>query len=155
MHIRVLAVGTRQPAWVDAAVEEYVQRLPKSWRFALKEIPAAPRGNQAAQAASSREGSAILSNLGDSERLIALDERGKQVTSVGLANWIESWQSDGRDVCLCIGGADGLSPECLERAERRWSLSQLTLPHGLARVLLAEQLYRAWTLQTGHPYHRA
>ena len=155
MHIRVLAVGTRQPRWVDAAVGDYLQRLPQSWRFSLEEIPAAHRGNQAPAAAVSREGAAILAELGESERLIALDERGKQVSSEGLADWIEQWQADGRDVCLCIGGADGLSSECLDRAERRWSLSDLTLPHGLARVLLVEQLYRAWTLQTGHPYHRA
>ncbi len=155
MHIRVLAVGTRQPAWVNSAVKEYVQRLPRSWRFALKEIPAAPRGNQGTSTAANREGQSILSQLGDGERLIALDERGQQVTSVGLADWIDAWQSDGRDVCLCIGGADGLSADCLQRAERHWSLSKLTLPHGLARVLLVEQLYRAWSLQTGHPYHRA
>jgi len=155
MHIRALAVGTRQPAWVDAAVNDYVQRLPRNWGFTLKEISAAPRGNQSPAAAAEREGTAILAALGDSERLIALDERGKQVTSAGLAGWIDGWQADGRDVCLCIGGADGLSAECLDRAERRWSLSRLTLPHGLARVLLVEQLYRAWSLQAGHPYHRA
>ena len=155
MHIRVLAVGARQPAWVNTAVDEYVQRLPRTWRFTLKEIAAANRGKHRPEAAAAQEGAAILADLGDSERLVALDERGKQVTSVGLADWIESWQSDGRDVCLCIGGADGLSSECLARAEQRWSLSRLTLPHGLVRVVLAEQLYRAWSLQTGHPYHRA
>lgn len=155
MHIRVLAVGTRQPAWVTAAVDEYVQRLPRNWRFSLDEIPAVQRGKQAAVAATVREGESILSSLADSERLIALDERGEQITSVGLAGWLEDWQSDGRDVCLCIGGADGLSDGCLQRAERRWSLSRLTLPHGLVRVFLAEQLYRAWSLNAGHPYHRA
>lgn len=153
MHIRVLAVGTRQPAWVTAAVDEYVKRLPRNWRFSLDEIPAAQRGKQAT--ATAREGDAVLSSLADGERLIALDERGEEVTSVGLAGWIEGWQGDGRDVCLCIGGADGLSDECLRRAERRWSLSRLTLPHGLVRVLLVEQLYRAWSLNAGHPYHRA
>lgn len=87
--------------------------------------------------------------------MIALDEHGKQPDSLQLSTWLADWQGDGRDICLVIGGPDGLSPACLDAAERRWSLSRLTLPHGLVRVMLAEQLYRAWTLQTGHPYHRA
>ena len=155
MHIRVLAVGGRQPAWVNTGFNDYAVRLPRHWRFALKELPAANRGRRRAGEAKQVEGDAILAELAQAERMVALDERGKQPDSVVLARWLADWQTDGRDVCLVIGGPDGLSKSCLDRAERRWSLSNLTLPHGLVRVLLAEQLYRAWTLQTGHPYHRA
>jgi len=154
MHIRVLAVGDRQPAWVSAAVAEYRVRLPRNWQFSLREISAASRSGRNRESARVAEGDAILAGLGDRERLIALDEGGRQLTSAGLADWIDSWQQDGRDVCLAIGGADGLAERCLERAESRWSLSRLTLPHGLVRVLLVEQLYRAWSLNSGHPYHR-
>jgi len=155
MHIRVLAVGSRQPAWVSTAFDEYRVRLPRNWRFALKEIPTASRKRGEAGSAMAAEADAILAELGADERMVALDECGTQVTSEGLADWLEAWQNGGRDVCLVIGGPDGLAPGCLARAEKRWSLSRLTLPHGLVRILLAEQLYRAWSLTTSHPYHRA
>lgn len=155
MHIRVLAVGGRQPAWVNAGFNDYAVRLPQNWRFALKELPTAGRGRRHAGQAKQAEGDVIIAELAQAERMIALDERGRQPDSVALSRWLEDWQADGRDVCLVIGGPDGLSTSCLDRAERRWSLSNLTLPHGLVRVLLVEQLYRAWTLQSGHPYHRA
>lgn len=154
MHIRILAVGQRQPAWVTSAVDEYAVRLPRNWRFSVKEIPAAKRGKHRPAAAVDTEGESIIAELGENERLIALDERGKEATSQALSRWLCDWQTDGRDVALAIGGADGLSSVCLSRAELRLSLSRLTLPHGLVRVLLVEQLYRAWSLQTGHPYHR-
>lgn len=100
------------------------------------------------------EGESILQKINASEQLVLLDERGKQFTSQQLANQLSDWQSDGRDLCLVIGGPDGVSGAVRKRSNFVWSLSQLTLPHGMARVLLAEQLYRAWSLQTGHPYHR-
>ena len=155
MHIRVLAVGARQPAWVTDAFSEYAGRLPRNWQFRVQELPLANRGRQRTPQSKDQESETILASLRDSERMIALDEHGKQPDSVQLSTWLADWQGDGRDVCLVIGGPDGLSPACLDAAERRWSLSRLTLPHGLVRVMLAEQLYRAWTLQTGHPYHRA
>lgn len=156
MHIRVLAVGDRQPAWVNDAFDDYATRLPRQWRFALKALPAAARRkNQSIATALKVEGESILAAVGRSERIVALDERGDDCTSVGLANKLDEWQSDGRDLCFVIGGPDGLSSDCLARADHRWSLSKLTLPHGLVRVLLAEQLYRAWSLSAGHPYHRA
>jgi len=154
MHIRVLAVGARQPSWVTEAVREYARRLPKNWRFSLHELPTAKREKHAGDGAKAEEGRSILAALGEGERLIALDEGGRQVSSSGLSAWLSDWQSDGRDVGLVIGGPDGLSAECLERADTSWSLSKLTLPHGMVRVLLVEQLYRAWSLQVGHPYHR-
>ena len=101
------------------------------------------------------EGQLILGKLGASEQAILLDERGKQLNSKGLASKLADWQTDGRDLCFIIGGPDGVSDACRQRADFTWSLSQLTLPHGLARVFFAEQLYRAHSLQTGHPYHRA
>ncbi len=154
MHIRVLAVGERQPDWVTTATDTYVSRLPRPWRFSIDTLPAAQRGKSAATSAKDVEGQTILSAVGAGERLIALDEHGRQRSSVELSAWLDTWQQDGRDVCLVIGGADGLSQECLARADARWSLSQLTLPHGLARVVVVEQLYRASSLLAGHPYHR-
>ena len=153
MHIRVLAVGGRQPDWVQEATSEYAARLPRNWRFALKSLPAARDRN--ADTAKRTEGESILANLGLGERVIALDERGQSFASTAFAARLQKWQSDGRDLCFLIGGADGLSSACLARADERLSLSDLTLPHGLARVLLVEQLYRAWSLSAGHPYHRA
>lgn len=100
------------------------------------------------------ESERILARLDPGERVVLLDQRGKQLTSVALAQRLASWQSDGRDLAFVIGGPDGVSNACRERADAIWSLSDLTLAHGLARVLFAEQLYRAWSLQSGHPYHR-
>lgn len=100
------------------------------------------------------EGEQILSRLKSTEQVVLLDERGTQMTSQGLSDKLADWQTDGRDLCFVIGGPDGVAEECRQRADAWWSLSKLTLPHGLARILFAEQLFRAWSLQTGHPYHR-
>ena len=156
MHIRLLAVGDRQPGWVDDAFESYARRLPVQWKFGLVPIATVARaGESDAGKAVELEGQAVLRRLKAAERVVALDERGKQLSSPGLSRLLADWQREGRDVALVIGGPDGLSGECLGRAELRWSLSRLTLPHGLARVVVAEQLYRAWSLLQGHPYHRA
>jgi len=101
------------------------------------------------------EGELIIAKLGSDEQIILLDERGKQLSSKSLASRLSEWQTDGRDLCFIIGGPDGVSEQVRQRANMMWSLSQLTLPHGMARALLSEQLYRAWSLQTGHPYHRS
>ena len=155
MHIRLLAVGDRQPAWVDDAFQTYTARLPRDWKFRLDTLATVRRSkNDKSQKAMLAEGEQILGKLQTDEQVVLLDERGKQMTSKGLADRLSDWQSDGRNVCLVIGGPDGVSDAVKQRADFTWSLSQLTLPHGLARVLLAEQLYRAWSLQTGHPYHR-
>ncbi len=156
MHIRVLAVGGRQPAWVNDAFDHYAARLPPQWRFSLHSLrPAARSKSRGAAAAVRAEGESILAELKDSERVVALDERGAGFSSAELAKKLGEWQRDGRDLCFVIGGPDGLAGDCLVRAELRWSLSALTLPHGLVRVVLAEQLYRAWSITAGHPYHRA
>ena len=155
MHIRLLAVGDRQPSWVDDAFAVYSGRLPRDWRFRLDVMPTVRRRkNDKSSQAAEAEGKQILDKLAGGEQLILLDERGRQLDSRGLATKLTDWQLDGRDLCFVIGGPDGVSAGVRQRADFTWSLSKLTLPHGLARVLLAEQLYRACALQAGHPYHR-
>jgi len=156
VHIRLLAVGDRQPGWVDDAFSGYTSRFPRDWRFHLDAIAAPKRAkNESTNRAIDAEGELLLAKLGPDEQVVLLDERGTQLTSKALATHLAGWQSDGRDLTLIIGGPDGVSAACRDRADFAWALSDLTLPHGLARVVLAEQLYRAWSLQTGHPYHRA
>jgi 23S rRNA (pseudouridine1915-N3)-methyltransferase len=151
-----LAVGDRQPSWVDEAFGTYTQRLPREWQFQLDVIPTVRRNkNDKSLQAMEAEGELILGKLESSEQVVLLDERGKQLSSKALAAQLSRWQADGRDLCFVIGGPDGVADTCKQRADFTWSLSQLTLPHGLARVLFAEQLYRAHSLHTGHPYHRA
>ena len=155
MHIRLIAVGDRQPSWVDDAFGAYAGRLPHEWKFRLDRIASVRRAkNDKSNSAMEAEGEKILAKIGPNEQVVMLDERGKQMTSLALAARLADWQADGRDLCFVIGGPDGVSPACRERANFIWSLSNLTLPHGLARVLFAEQIYRAWSLQAGHPYHR-
>lgn len=155
MRIRLIAVGDRQPAWVDTAFQNYCRRFPREWRFRLDTIAAAQRSKKESPArAIQRETQQILGRVAADEQLVLLDERGVELDSQLLAARFGDWQSDGRNVSFVIGGADGVSADCRRRANFTWSLSQLTLPHGLARVLFAEQLYRVWSLQAGHPYHR-
>ena len=155
MHIRLIAVGDRQPGWVDDAFHTYSTRFPREWKFRLDALGTARRGkNDRSGAAMEAEGEQILARIETGEQVVLLDERGKQLTSSELSKRLETWQSDGRDLCFVIGGPDGVSAAVRERADFTWSLSNLTLPHGLARVLFAEQMYRAWSLQVGHPYHR-
>jgi 23S rRNA (pseudouridine1915-N3)-methyltransferase len=156
MHIRLIAVGDRQPSWVDTAFETYVQRLPRQWQFRLDLIATAARSkNSDVEAAKNAEGQKVLAKIKAPECVVVLDERGKEFSSEAFAARLNDWQSDGRDLTFVIGGPDGVSKDCMQRADLSWSLSRLTLPHGLARVTFAEQLYRAWTLTTGHPYHRS
>ena len=156
MHIRLLAVGDRQPSWVDEAFGKYTGRYPREWKFRLDTISTVRRNkNDKSRQAMEAEGALILEKLGADEQVVLLDERGKQLSSKSLASRLSEWQTDGRDLCFIIGGPDGVSGLVRQRADWMWSLSQLTLPHGLARALLSEQLYRAWSLQTGHPYHRS
>ena len=156
MHIRVLAVGDRQPAWVNLAFDDYAARLPRVWKFRLDTIATARRGKKTAPPgqAISQECQNLLASIHKDEQAILLDERGSTVNSKQLVKKLDGWQRDGRNVCLLIGGPDGVTDAVRQRADTTLSLSALTLPHGLVRVLLAEQLYRAATLQTGHPYHR-
>ena len=155
MHIRLIAVGDRQPSWVDDAFTVYAGRLPREWKFRLDCVATVRRRkSDKSNSAMEAEGEQILAKIEPNEQVVLLDEKGKQMTSSALASRLAAWQADARDLCFIIGGPDGVSPACRERADTIWSLSNLTLPHGLARVLFAEQMYRAWSLQVGHPYHR-
>jgi 23S rRNA (pseudouridine1915-N3)-methyltransferase len=156
MRVKLIAVGTRMPSWIAHGIAEYQVRLPRAWRFEVVEIPVASRSagvdvDKLKQA----EGQKMLRAAGEGTHIVAFDEAGAAHTTVQWATAVQQWQRDGRDVALLIGGPDGLSPECLRRAAQRWSLSPLTLPHGLARVMVVEQLYRAVSILEGHPYHRA
>jgi 23S rRNA (pseudouridine1915-N3)-methyltransferase len=156
MRIHLLAVGRRMPEWVRTGFAEFAQRLPPECRLELKEIEPGERGKgRDPSRAMTEEGERLLAALPKSAQVIALDERGKEWSSAELAQRLQAWMQDGRDIALLIGGADGLAPEVTARADVRWSLSKLTLPHALVRVLAAEQLYRAWSILKNHPYHRA
>jgi 23S rRNA (pseudouridine1915-N3)-methyltransferase len=155
VHIRILAVGDRQPSWVDDAFGNYTGRYPREWKFRLDALPTVHRKkNDKSRQAMDAEGDLILAKLNAAEQVVLLDERGTQFSSQELADRLAEWQADGRDLCFIIGGPDGVSDPVRQRADKLWSLSRLTLPHGMVRTLLAEQLYRAWSLQIGHPYHR-
>ena len=155
MKMTLVAVGTRMPAWVQTGYEEYAKRLPRDCALVLKEIPLAARGKNAdLQRAICAEGEAMLAAIPAQERVIALDVGGKPQSTENLAAHLQQWQQQGGNTSLLIGGPDGLAASCLARAQERWSLSALTLPHPLVRIVLAEQLYRAWSLLNRHPYHR-
>lgn len=155
MKIQLIAVGTKMPDWVMKGFEEYQRRFPKDMPLELVEIPAGKRGKNAdIKRILEKEGEAMLAVSGKSTHIVTLDIPGKPWTTEQLAKQLESWKNDGRDVCLLIGGPEGLSPACKQAAESSWSLSPLTLPHPLVRVVVAESLYRAWSLTTNHPYHR-
>jgi 23S rRNA (pseudouridine1915-N3)-methyltransferase len=155
MRISVIAVGTKMPAWVSQGVEEYCRRLPRELNLQWREIPLARRVRDSkAEQLREREGEQILKAVPNGDKIVALDVQGKRLSTPGLADQLSAWQMSGDNYSLLVGGPDGLSPQCLKRASARWSLSDLTLPHPLVRVLLAEQLYRAWTITVNHPYHR-
>jgi 23S rRNA (pseudouridine1915-N3)-methyltransferase len=155
MRISVIAVGSRMPEWVRLGVEEYCKRLPRELTPVWREIPLAKRSKDAkTEQVCAAEGEQILKAIPTGERVIALEVGGKRISTEQLAQQLKNWQMSGDNYSILIGGPDGLSPDCLARANQRWSLSDLTLPHPLVRVILAEQLYRAWTITVNHPYHR-
>lgn len=155
MHITVAAVGTRLEPWIYEVFEAYRARLPRQFRLQLEEVPLARRSPTVPPAdAIEAEGRQLLRRVPDAALLLALDEHGEQWSSMELAEQLRRWLDRHPQVVILIGGPDGLSAACRERADRLWSLSRLTLPHGLVRVLLVEQLYRAWSILQGHPYHR-
>lgn len=154
MRVRVIAVGTRMPSWVRSACDEYLARLRGSLAVALTEIEPASRRAGGTPRAVAREGERLLAALLPADHVIALDERGRELTTRELAAWLGSRMQQGEDLAFLIGGPDGLAPEVLARSNFTLALSRLTLPHALARVLLAEQLYRAQCILANHPYHR-
>jgi 23S rRNA (pseudouridine1915-N3)-methyltransferase len=156
MQINLIAVGTRMPGWVTDGYNEYARRMPRECTLTLTEIAPGQRSkSQPVARAVQDEGKRMLAALGERQRVIALEVKGRAWSTEQLAGAMRDWLQGGEDVSLLVGGPDGLAEECLARSVQRWSLSPLTLPHPLVRVLVAEQLYRAWTLLNGHPYHRA
>jgi 23S rRNA (pseudouridine1915-N3)-methyltransferase len=153
MRVRVIAVGTRMPSWVRSACDEYLQRLRRGLAVDLTEIEAVSR-HAGAPRAMAREAERLLAALQPDDHVIALDERGRELTTHELASWLGTRMQQGEDLAFLIGGPDGLAPEVLARSHFRLALSRLTLPHMLARVLLTEQLYRAHCILANHPYHR-
>lgn len=155
MRMRLLAAGTRMPDWVEAGCTDYVLRLRGDYRLEVTEIPLGERGSGDVRRAVETEGRRMLAAAGERCHLVALQVEGKSLTTEQLARWLETRAREADDPVFCIGGPDGLAPEVDARAQLRWSLSALTLPHGLARVVVAEALYRAVSLIKGLPYHRA
>jgi len=155
MQIDLIAVGKRMPAWIESGIKEYKKRLPKHINFKIIEItPAVHSKNYNADNYKQKEGENINAAITPDSFIIALDEKGKSVSSQLLAKQLQNWIDDQQHISLIIGGADGLSDSIKKRANQTWSLSGMTLPHGLVRVVVVEQLYRAWTILQNHPYHR-
>ncbi|RCW98571.1 23S rRNA (pseudouridine(1915)-N(3))-methyltransferase RlmH [Marinomonas foliarum] len=155
MRIRLIAVGSKMPKWVTEGYDEYAKRLPKDFALELVEIPMSPRGkNTDIAKAIRKEGDAMLEAIPSNDKVIAMEVLGKEWSTEQLADQTEQWRMDGYNVSLLVGGPDGLDPRCTSRADQVWSLSRLTLPHPMVRIILAEQIYRAWTLMNNHPYHR-
>lgn len=156
MKINLVAVGNKMPTWVIQAFDEYSRRLPRECQLQLVEIAPARRSKNAQPLQwMKEEADRILAAIPDNHLVIALEVTGKSWSTETLSQNMQSWLSDGRDVSLIVGGPDGLDPRCLQRADIKWSLSALTLPHPLVRILLAEQIYRGWTILQNHPYHRS
>jgi len=154
MRLVVVAIGQRQPAWADAAWDEFARRFPPECRLELVAPKAEPRSGRTPQQCRAAEARRIEAALPRGVRRVVLDEHGTRQTTASLAQRLTHWLGDGRDVVLLVGGPDGLDPALKATADETLRLSDLTLPHALARVLLAEALYRAWSLTAGHPYHR-
>lgn len=155
MKISIVAVGTRMPAWVNEGVSDYKTRFTKDWVIELKEIAAIKRAKHySVETLMNKEGKALLAHIPKTAYVIALDQNGKQFTSIALASQLQQWQTLYSHLCFLIGGPDGLSGECLKATQFQWSLSLLTLPHPLVRLVLIEALYRAYSILNHHPYHR-
>lgn len=154
MKLVLVAVGQRQPTWADTAYEDFAKRFPPELRLELKAVKAEPRGSKTAEQLMAAEAARLEAALPRGARRVVLDERGTRLTTLQLAARMGAWMNDGRDVALLVGGPDGLDARLKAGADETLRLSDLTLPHAFARVLLAEALYRAWTVMVNHPYHR-
>lgn len=155
MRLRLLTITHKSPSWIQEGYEEYAKRLPASCALELIEIPAEKRtANADLKRIAEREGEKMLALIKPNHRVIALDVQGKLWSTEQLATELGNWQQDGRHVDLLVGGPEGLAPQCLQKAEQKWSLSPLTFPHILVKLIVAEQVYRAWSILQNHPYHR-
>lgn len=154
MKLVIVAVGQRMPDWAQTAYDDYAKRFPPDCRVEIKTVKTEPRGSKTLETLYAAERARIEAALPKGARVVVLDERGTALTTVALAKHLREWQMGGDDVALIIGGPDGLDPAFKAAAHMRIRLSDLTLPHAMARVLLIEQLYRAWSVNASHPYHR-
>ena len=154
MKLLLVAVGQRLPAWADTAYEEYAKRFPPDLRLELKAVKAEPRSGRTADQLRAAEAVRLEAAVPKGARRVVLDERGTRLTTMQLSQRLSAWVMDGRDVALIVGGPDGLAAPLKDSADETLRLSDLTLPHAFVRVLLAEALYRAWTVTINHPYHR-
>jgi 23S rRNA (pseudouridine1915-N3)-methyltransferase len=155
MLIRLIAIGTKMPNWVEAGYTDYAKRLPAGYTLKLIEIAPEKRTKQAdLKRITEREGEKIIEILKPGNLVLALDVNGSAWSTQQLANNLQTWHSENRDVDLLVGGPEGLSHSCLQKSHMKWSLSALTLPHPLVRIVVAEQIYRAWSILQNHPYHR-
>ena len=155
MKLKILAVGQKMPSWVSSGYKEYEKRMPRECSLEFVEIQPAKRTKQSNLAkVIEEEGKKILSSIKDSDYVVALEVKGKQWSTANVAKKLSTWQGVNPSIIFLIGGPDGLSDACLQRANEQWCLSQLTFPHPLVRIILAEQLYRGWSLMNNHPYHR-
>ena len=154
MKLVIVAVGQRMPDWAQTAYDDYAKRFPPELRVDIKTVKTEPRGAKTVEIVMAAERDRIVAALPKSCRVVALDERGTMLTTKALALQLRQWQLGGDDVALVIGGPDGLEPAFREAAQQRIRLSDMTLPHAMVRVLLIEQLYRAWSINANHPYHR-
>ena len=154
MRLLVVAVGQRVPDWAQTAWDDYAKRFPPEAKLELKAVKTEPRGSKTVATLLAAERERIEAAIPRGARIVALDERGTALTTLALAKKLEAWQLENDVVALVIGGPDGLDPAFRQAAHERIRLSDLTLPHAMVRVLLAEQLYRAWSVNAGHPYHR-
>jgi len=155
MRLTLYAVGNKMPTWVSQGFEQYCRRFPRDMSFHLVEITPGKRGKNADIARIiEKEGELMLAAIPKGNRIVTLEVEGKPWTTPQLAKQLERWQLDSRDVALLVGGPEGLAPACIKASEQKWSLSTLTLPHPMVRIILAESLYRAWSINNNHPYHR-
>ncbi len=155
MRFTVVTIGQRLPDWANEACEDYLKRFPPDWKVEVKALKAEPREGKPVPVIMQAEAARMEAAMERGVRRVILDERGTRLTSVQLAERTEAWLNDGRDVVFIVGGADGIDPALKKTADEAIRLSDMTLPHALARVLLLEQIYRAWSLRNNHPYHRA
>ncbi|WP_397406449.1 23S rRNA (pseudouridine(1915)-N(3))-methyltransferase RlmH [Polaromonas sp.] len=154
MRLTIVAVGQKVPDWAQTAYDDYAKRFPPELRVELKAVKTEPRASKTLDSLLAAERQRIEGVIPKGTRIVALDERGTAMTTVALADKLRSWQREGDDVAIVIGGPDGLDPAFKQAAHERLRLSDLTLPHAMVRVLLIEQLYRAWSITVNHPYHR-
>ncbi len=155
MHITIIAIGQKEPAWVNTAVEDYLARFPKNFSVELRELKTEPRAGQSAEKLMALEAERIRKSIPADNRVVVLDERGRDMSTVEFARKLGLWKDQSQDVTFLIGGPDGLDAQLKARADFTMRLSSMTLPHAIARVLVCEQIYRVWSMMNNHPYHRA